>query len=33
VFVRDPQCVAKSWPRFWRDLESLGARVEHMALA
>jgi 3-phosphoshikimate 1-carboxyvinyltransferase len=24
--VLDPACVAKSWPTFWRDLESLGAR-------
>jgi 3-phosphoshikimate 1-carboxyvinyltransferase len=28
VRVRDPECVAKSWPRFWSDLEKLGARVE-----
>jgi 3-phosphoshikimate 1-carboxyvinyltransferase len=33
VFVRDAQCVAKSWPRFWRDLEPLGVRVERMARA
>ncbi len=26
VSVRDPECVAKSWPNFWRDLERLGAR-------
>lgn len=25
--VDDPGCVAKSWPGFWRDLASLGARV------
>ena len=23
--VSEPGCVAKSWPRFWEDLESLGA--------
>ncbi len=28
VFVRDPGCVAKSWPTFWEDLEGLGARVQ-----
>lgn len=28
VFVREPACVAKSWPGFWKDLEALGARVE-----
>jgi 3-phosphoshikimate 1-carboxyvinyltransferase len=28
VRVRDPECVAKSWPSFWQDLEKLGARVE-----
>ncbi len=28
VLVRDPSCVAKSWPSFWEDLERLGARVE-----
>jgi len=27
VYVSDPGCVAKSWPRFWEDLESLGATV------
>ncbi len=27
VRVRDPQCVGKSWPGFWRDLERIGARV------
>jgi 3-phosphoshikimate 1-carboxyvinyltransferase len=31
VRVRDPDCVAKSWPRFWSDLERLGARVERSA--
>jgi 3-phosphoshikimate 1-carboxyvinyltransferase len=25
--VSDPRCVSKSWPRFWEDLESLGARA------
>jgi 3-phosphoshikimate 1-carboxyvinyltransferase len=25
--VRTPDCVAKSWPGFWRDLATLGARV------
>lgn len=25
VTVADPGCVAKSWPRFWEDLEALGA--------
>jgi 3-phosphoshikimate 1-carboxyvinyltransferase len=33
VFVSDAQCVAKSWPRFWRDLEQLGVRVERRAPA
>lgn len=27
VLVRDPDCVAKSWPSFWSDLERLGARA------
>lgn len=27
VLVRDPQCVAKSWPTFWKDLERAGARL------
>lgn len=27
VLVRDPDCVAKSWPSFWRDLAALGART------
>jgi 3-phosphoshikimate 1-carboxyvinyltransferase len=27
VLVRDPGCVAKSWPSFWQDLEGLGARL------
>lgn len=27
VLVREPQCVAKSWPSFWKDLERAGARV------
>jgi 3-phosphoshikimate 1-carboxyvinyltransferase len=27
VAVLDPQCVRKSWPGFWRDLERAGARV------
>jgi 3-phosphoshikimate 1-carboxyvinyltransferase len=27
VLVRDPVCVAKSWPTFWDDLASLGAQV------
>ena len=27
VAVRDPGCVAKSWPSFWEDLERAGARV------
>lgn len=27
VWVRDPGCVRKSWPRFWRDLERVGVRV------
>lgn len=26
VEVRDPGCVAKSWPTFWSDLERAGAR-------
>jgi 3-phosphoshikimate 1-carboxyvinyltransferase len=31
VSVRDPECVAKSWPEFWRDLEALGAIEERDA--
>lgn len=27
VRVRDAQCVRKSWPTFWADLEHLGARL------
>ncbi|MBM3988816.1 MAG: hypothetical protein FJ294_12765, partial [Planctomycetes bacterium] len=27
VLVRDPECVAKSWPMFWKDLAGLGART------
>jgi 3-phosphoshikimate 1-carboxyvinyltransferase len=27
VFVLGSECVAKSWPAFWRDLEVLGATV------
>lgn len=27
VLVRDPHCVAKSWPAFWKDLERAGARL------
>jgi 3-phosphoshikimate 1-carboxyvinyltransferase len=27
VRVRDAGCVSKSWPRFWTDVEKLGARV------
>ncbi len=26
VYVSDPGCVAKSWPSFWTDLETLGAK-------
>jgi 3-phosphoshikimate 1-carboxyvinyltransferase len=29
--VLGPGCVAKSWPRFWEDLEGLGARVVRSA--
>ena len=28
VFVRDPDCVSKSWPGFWKDLAALGAQVD-----
>jgi 3-phosphoshikimate 1-carboxyvinyltransferase len=28
VFVREPGCVAKSWPDFWTQLERAGALVE-----
>lgn len=27
VLVREPGCVAKSWPSFWKDLAALGART------
>lgn len=27
VLVRDPDCVGKSWPEFWRDLERAGASI------
>jgi 5-enolpyruvylshikimate-3-phosphate synthase len=27
IDVADSQCVAKSWPAFWDDLDRLGARV------
>jgi 3-phosphoshikimate 1-carboxyvinyltransferase len=27
VFVREPDCAAKSWPSFWKDLAALGAKV------
>lgn len=27
VDVADPDCVAKSWPSFWRDLERAGASI------
>jgi 3-phosphoshikimate 1-carboxyvinyltransferase len=27
VDVLDPQCVSKSWPSFWSDMERAGARV------
>ncbi len=27
VRVRDPDCVAKSWPTFWRDMQRVGALV------
>lgn len=27
VLVREPECVAKSWPSFWKDLAALGART------
>jgi 3-phosphoshikimate 1-carboxyvinyltransferase len=27
VRVSAPGCVAKSWPGFWSDLETLGARI------
>lgn len=27
VYVADSRCVSKSWPRFWEDLEKLGARL------
>ncbi len=33
VFVRAPECVAKSWPSFWKDLAGLGVRVEERAVA
>lgn len=33
VRVREPGCVAKSWPKFWSDLEKLGARIERSACA
>lgn len=28
VFVRDPGCTAKSWPRFWDALERAGASID-----
>ncbi|MCY3003403.1 MAG: hypothetical protein NTV21_16535 [Planctomycetota bacterium] len=28
VFLREPECVSKSWPSFWKDLAALGVRVE-----
>jgi len=31
VSVRDPECVAKSWPSFWEDLRRLGAEVADTA--
>ncbi|MBK7877596.1 MAG: hypothetical protein IPJ77_18055 [Planctomycetes bacterium] len=31
VWVRDADCVRKSWPRFWRDLERAGVRVVERA--
>lgn len=31
VFVAQPACVRKSWPKFWRDIAALGARVESLA--
>lgn len=31
VDVREPACVAKSWPNFWRDLAAAGATVEQSA--
>ena len=27
ILVRDADCVAKSWPGFWPDLERLGGRI------
>jgi 3-phosphoshikimate 1-carboxyvinyltransferase len=26
ILIEDPDCVAKSYPRFFRDLEELGVR-------
>lgn len=31
IVVEDPGCVAKSWPRFWRDLDALGLRTPALA--
>jgi 3-phosphoshikimate 1-carboxyvinyltransferase len=31
IGVRDPHCVAKSWPGFWKDLARAGAVVEVQA--
>ncbi len=30
VLVHDPQCVAKSWPGFWRALARAGASIERV---
>ena len=27
VTIEDPGCVAKTYPAYWRDLESLGVRL------
>lgn len=27
IFVKDPDCVSKSWPNFWTDLKALGAKT------
>ena len=32
IFVSNPTCVAKSWTRFWEDLEDAGAAVRNPAV-
>jgi 3-phosphoshikimate 1-carboxyvinyltransferase len=32
IFIKDPEVVSKSYPGFWRDIESIGLKYERLKL-